>query len=350
MVTFRHATGCLTGSSLLVALFMVLLVAPVPAQEEKDRLISELLGEVRKLRAELSAVRNENEILRHRFEILLDRLGVEVEDSPERRRAASVFTPAAEDFMQRGAVRDGTAFPPAATAEQETREPQDRRFPPRELSEQPSPEQDPPEPRQSGQISEQTLGQEVSGQESPGQEPLEQRSPGQALAQSAVSTQRSVEQAAPVKPPARESSRGEPRFALAGRHSRASAQERKAYLDALAHLDTGQYDDLRRALQRFLEDYPGGAYEAKARYLIADSYYTEEHYDRAARHFERYIERFPDADKADDARLKLADVYYRRDELPAAQRMLEELADSRNERVRRLASRKLDLVIRASRR
>ncbi len=333
MVARRRTTGRLTGAVLLAALFAAPVPFPVSAQEDQSLLISELLREVRQLRAELSAVRNENEILRHRFEVLLDRLGVELEDSSARRRPASVpeLAPVTEDFIRREPGRDGVAFPAATAGAQETSDPQ----------RQPS-EPDPLEPWRAKQAAPaQTL-------------------PGQTLAEPAPSTRKLVEQAAsapapperaaPAAPTAREPSRDGRRFALAGPRSRGSAQERAAYLGALAHLDTGRYDELRKALQRFLEDYPGGAYEAKAQYWIADSYYAEERYDQAARHFERYLERFPDADKADDARLKLADVHYKHDELPAAQRLLEKLVDSRNERVRKLAMRRLDSIVRASRR
>ena len=149
--------------------------------------------------------------------------------------------------------------------------------------------------------------------------------------------------------PAHKPSPGQERFAVAGYHTRSSAEERRLYLDALAHLDKDHYDGLRSALRQFLRDYPGGAYESKARYWIAESYYTEKRFDEAVSYFEEYVRRFPGVDRADDARLKLAYIYDGRGDKAAAARLLEDLVGSSNERIRTLAKRRFSQVDRESR-
>lgn len=137
-------------------------------------------------------------------------------------------------------------------------------------------------------------------------------------------------------------------FAWADRSPTAQAQEKQAYLDALAYLERGgadgDYRQFRAMLQRFVSTYQGGPYEPKARYLIADSYYTEKQHERAARSFLLYIDDFPHDDRVDDARLKVAYIRHEQGEVAAAVRLLEQLSDSRNSRVRELAQRRLRLI------
>ena len=156
--------------------------------------------------------------------------------------------------------------------------------------------------------------------------------------------------AASMAPPSPESDVSSVRqqFAWAERSPATHAQERQAYLDALAYLERagpdGDYRRFRTMLQRFVETYRGGVYEPSARYLIADSYYTENQYERAAQGFLRYIEHFPRGDHVGDARLKLAHIRYEQGGVAVAVRLLKQLSDSGDERIRELAQRKLRLI------
>ena len=304
MVAFRTVTR-------RCAFVCALLLTPVAAQES-DALLIELLDRVQQLRDEVSSVRNENEILRHRLDVLINQLGVE----PRETHVSTVvapFTRATETGggtgMGVGEVRASTMAAPFARASA------------------------------AGETAAQTGDGKRGGETDGGLE--EQRT--------------AVEPASGEREPAsgerlrsvREPPPGQRRFALARPGARGSAEEREAYLDALAYLDESHYDGLRAALRRFISTYPGSAYEPKARYWIAESYYTERQLDRAAYYFEQYLRHFPDADRVDDARLKLAYIHHDRDDPVAARRLLEKLSESRDERVRGLAERRLELIDKA---
>ena len=284
MVKYRRAT--------YAAMFVgMLLLVPAVAQEKTDQSITEqLLDEVRQLRAEVSAIRNENEILRHRLESLLKQLDMEVE-------GASSFPSATKPLKPTVVARESAPRTP------------DKRVP-----------------------------ADISPEETVAEEAQETDEPIKA-----------------EKPVVLAPSSGRREFPLIKRSALlGSAKERAAYLDALAHLDRndteGDYERLRYALKQFLKAHPGSVYEPKAHYWIAESYYTEKQYHRAVQSFTQYIRQFPDGGHVENAQLKIADIYREQGDMSSAKDLLMQLVDSDNERIQRLARRKLEMINKDARR
>ncbi len=322
------------------ALMVVPVVAPpVSAQESSDALVMKLLDEVHQLRAEVSGIRNENEMLRHRLEALLDQLGMEVKEPTVR----TVITAPSTQPVAAGTPAGGQTRPasPMKPADQPTGV-----EPPAEETATGTP---PADQRTAGGQTRPASPMKPADQPTGVEPPAEETATGTPPADQRTAAGQVAGSSARVDAPVARAPRSDSQsLALSGRRAPGSEQEREAYLDALAYLDKDQYDGLRAALQQFLGAYPGSPYEPKARYWIAESYYTEKQYSEAAWHFEQYVKRFPRGDKADDARLKLAYIYHGEGDPAAARLLLESLADSHNGRVRDLAKRRLRIINRES--
>lgn len=139
-------------------------------------------------------------------------------------------------------------------------------------------------------------------------------------------------------PPAASAARGSNGIPVAGktgdRHAanstdaaiQANTTERAAYEQAYALLKTRQVNEAKTALQKFLVDYPEGAYVANAQYWLGEVHLLENDLDAAALAFGVVVERYPAHRKASDATFKLGKVYHLQQQPEKARAMLEQAA------------------------
>ena len=119
-------------------------------------------------------------------------------------------------------------------------------------------------------------------------------------------------------------------------------EEREAYTNAMLHLEQGRISALRSELLGFIDQYRGGIYEVEAYYWIAESYFEEGDYQRAMPYYKNIIRNFPDNTRHDGAELKLSYIYYDTEQWDKARALLEGLLESDDDRIARLARKRLD--------
>jgi tol-pal system protein YbgF len=103
--------------------------------------------------------------------------------------------------------------------------------------------------------------------------------------------------------------------------------EARAYGGAHALVKAGKYRDAVRAMQSFLEQYPGGSLAPNAVYWMGFSQVNLGDFSAAATAYQKLIDEYPTSSKAPDAMLSLARARIQTNEMPQARTTLEQLID-----------------------
>ncbi len=88
-------------------------------------------------------------------------------------------------------------------------------------------------------------------------------------------------------------------------HDSNPAEEQIRYLAAFDLIKTKRFDEARKAMQSFVNDYPKGGYTANAQYWLGELYMTQKDYSQAITHFETVLQQFPSSSKSAPSLLKI---------------------------------------------
>lgn len=113
---------------------------------------------------------------------------------------------------------------------------------------------------------------------------------------------------------------GSSRQAAASAVDQGAAEQ--AYTAAFGLLKEGKYGESRKALARFVEDYPDSSYSDNAYYWLGEAHYVDRQYDQALTAFRKVIQDYPDSGKAGGALYKVGVIQDEQGDTAAAQATL----------------------------
>lgn len=109
------------------------------------------------------------------------------------------------------------------------------------------------------------------------------------------------------------------------RESRATADEKRVYEEAIGQLRIGEYDKAAAALSAFLRKFPNSGYSDIARYWLGNAQYGRRDYKEAINSFRTFVAAAPTHARAPEAMLAMANCQIEMQDGKAARRTLEEL-------------------------
>lgn len=115
---------------------------------------------------------------------------------------------------------------------------------------------------------------------------------------------------------------------LSGLEELPNAEEQQAYEAAFEHLMAGDYDAAVQHFERFLSQFPRGAFSANALYWLAEARYALSDYAGALQDFAAMRERYPDSERSGDALLKMGFSEWELERYDAATQTLQQVVEN----------------------
>jgi tol-pal system protein YbgF len=125
----------------------------------------------------------------------------------------------------------------------------------------------------------------------------------------------------------------------------ATSNETDSYQAAYDFIKARDYAKAEPALQKYLNQYPQGAFSANAHYWLGEIYLSQGKAEQASQRFSTVIQQYPNYGKMAEAKLKLGFAYYDMGQIAQAKQQLQKVQQEYpNSPAARLATTRLQTI------